>query len=164
MSIRDAPRGAPPSLLGLRLRRRAPGRRTRPSVKFATSAGDFVVEVYPDKAPKTVENFLQYVRDKHYDGTIFHRVIDNFMIQGGGFDREHGARSRPARRWRTKAARPGQGPARTRSAPRHGAHQRPELGHRRSSSSTSTGQHAHRSTTAETPDAAPRATPCSARW
>jgi cyclophilin family peptidyl-prolyl cis-trans isomerase len=55
-------------------------------VKFATTAGDFVVEVYPDKAPKTVENFLQYVREKHYDGTIFHRVIDNFMIQGGGFD------------------------------------------------------------------------------
>jgi len=57
-----------------------------PKVRFATSAGDFVVEVYPDKAPKTVENFLQYVRDKHYDGTIFHRVIDNFMVQGGGFD------------------------------------------------------------------------------
>jgi peptidyl-prolyl cis-trans isomerase A (cyclophilin A) len=58
-----------------------------PQVKFSTSAGDIVVEVYPDKAPKTAENFLQYVRDKHYDGTIFHRVIDRFMIQGGGFDR-----------------------------------------------------------------------------
>jgi cyclophilin family peptidyl-prolyl cis-trans isomerase len=57
-----------------------------PRVKFATSAGDFVVEVYPDKAPKTAENFLQYVREKHYDGTIFHRVIDNFMVQTGGFD------------------------------------------------------------------------------
>jgi peptidyl-prolyl cis-trans isomerase A (cyclophilin A) len=57
-----------------------------PKVKFATSQGDIVVEVYPDKAPKTVENFLQYVRDKHYDGTIFHRVIDNFMVQGGGMD------------------------------------------------------------------------------
>ncbi len=56
-----------------------------PRVKFVTTAGDFVVEVYPDKAPKTVENFLQYVKDKHYDGTIFHRVIDNFMVQGGGF-------------------------------------------------------------------------------
>lgn len=55
-------------------------------VKFATTAGDFVVEVYPDKAPRTVDNFLQYVKDKHYDGTIFHRVIPNFMIQGGGFD------------------------------------------------------------------------------
>ncbi len=57
-----------------------------PQVKFATTAGDFVVEVYPDKAPKTVANFLQYVKDKHYDGTIFHRVIENFMVQGGGYD------------------------------------------------------------------------------
>ena len=57
-----------------------------PKVKFVTSEGDFVVEVYPDKAPKTVENFLQYVKDKHYDGTIFHRVINNFMVQGGGYD------------------------------------------------------------------------------
>jgi len=57
-----------------------------PQVKFATNMGDFVVEVYPDKAPKTAENFLQYVRDKHYDGTIFHRVIASFMIQGGGYD------------------------------------------------------------------------------
>ena len=57
-----------------------------PKVRFSTSVGEFVVEVYPDKAPKTVENFLQYVRDKHYDGTIFHRVIESFMVQGGGFD------------------------------------------------------------------------------
>ena len=57
-----------------------------PKVRLVTSMGDIVVEVYPDKAPKTVENFLQYVRDKHYDGTVFHRVIENFMIQGGGFD------------------------------------------------------------------------------
>ncbi len=60
-----------------------------PKVKFATSAGDFVVEVYPDKAPKTVDNFLQYVKDKHYDGTVFHRVIENFMIQGGGYDAKY---------------------------------------------------------------------------
>jgi cyclophilin family peptidyl-prolyl cis-trans isomerase len=45
-----------------------------------------VVELYPDKAPNTVENFLGYVRDGHYNGTIFHRVINNFMIQGGGYD------------------------------------------------------------------------------
>jgi cyclophilin family peptidyl-prolyl cis-trans isomerase len=57
-----------------------------PKVKFTTTAGDFVVEVYPDKAPRTVENFLRYVNDKHYNGTIFHRVINNFMVQGGGFD------------------------------------------------------------------------------
>lgn len=56
-----------------------------PKVRFVTSAGDFVVELAPEKAPKTVENFLQYVKDKHYDGTVFHRVIGNFMVQGGGF-------------------------------------------------------------------------------
>ncbi len=62
---------------------------TAPQVKFVTNQGEFVVEVYPDKAPKTVDNFLQYVRDKHYDGTIFHRVIGNFMIQGGGYDQRY---------------------------------------------------------------------------
>jgi len=56
-----------------------------PRVKLATSAGDIVLELYPDKAPKTVANFLQYVAERQYDGTIFHRVIDGFMIQGGGF-------------------------------------------------------------------------------
>jgi len=56
-----------------------------PHVKLATSAGDIVVELDAAKAPKSVENFLQYVKDKHYDGTVFHRVIDGFMIQGGGF-------------------------------------------------------------------------------
>jgi cyclophilin family peptidyl-prolyl cis-trans isomerase len=49
-----------------------------------TSAGTIRIELYPGKAPKTVENFLQYVKDGHYNGTIFHRVIPNFMIQGGG--------------------------------------------------------------------------------
>jgi len=47
--------------------------------------GDIVLELAADKAPQSVNNFLQYVRDKHYDGTVFHRVIDGFMIQGGGF-------------------------------------------------------------------------------
>ena len=56
-----------------------------PRVKLATSLGDIVLELNPAKAPKTVANFLQYVSDKHYDGTIFHRVIDGFMVQGGGF-------------------------------------------------------------------------------
>lgn len=60
-----------------------------PRVKFVTSQGEFTVEVYPDKAPKTVANFLQYVRDKHYDGTVFHRVIENFMVQGGGYDAKY---------------------------------------------------------------------------
>jgi peptidyl-prolyl cis-trans isomerase A (cyclophilin A) len=56
-----------------------------PRVKIATSVGDIVLELAPDKAPKTVANFLQYVNDKHYDGTVFHRVIDGFMVQGGGY-------------------------------------------------------------------------------
>jgi len=68
---------------------------TAPRVKFTTSMGEFVVEVYPDKAPKTVDNFLQYVRDKHYDGTVFHRVISNFMVQGGGYDARY--REKPSR-------------------------------------------------------------------
>lgn len=55
-------------------------------VKLTTSVGDIRLELYPDHAPKTVTNFVQYVKDRHYDGTIFHRVIDGFMIQGGGFD------------------------------------------------------------------------------
>ena len=53
-------------------------------VKFSTSAGDIVVELDADKAPKTVENFVAYVTAGHYNGTIFHRVIPTFMIQGGG--------------------------------------------------------------------------------
>lgn len=56
-------------------------------VKFETTEGDFVVELNAEKAPKTVENFLSYVQNGHYDGTIFHRVIKDFMIQGGGFDK-----------------------------------------------------------------------------
>lgn len=56
-----------------------------PKVKISTSMGDIVVQLDAAKAPKTVENFLSYVKDKHYDGTIFHRVMDGFMIQGGGF-------------------------------------------------------------------------------
>ena len=56
-----------------------------PQVELNTSAGSVVIELYPDKAPKTVENFLQYVKDGFYNGTIFHRVIAGFMIQGGGF-------------------------------------------------------------------------------
>lgn len=55
-----------------------------PKVKITTSLGDIVVELYPDKAPKTVSNFLYYVKSGFYNGTIFHRVINGFMIQGGG--------------------------------------------------------------------------------
>lgn len=56
-----------------------------PKVKMETSKGTMIIELYPDKAPKTVANFLQYVNDGAYDGTIFHRVIKDFMNQGGGF-------------------------------------------------------------------------------
>ena len=59
-----------------------------PSVVFETSQGNFTVELNPEKAPKTVANFLQYVKDGFYDNTIFHRVINRFMIQGGGFERD----------------------------------------------------------------------------
>jgi cyclophilin family peptidyl-prolyl cis-trans isomerase len=56
-----------------------------PQVEFDTTAGKIRIELYPEAAPKTVANFLDYVKAKHYDGTQFHRVIDGFMIQGGGF-------------------------------------------------------------------------------
>ena len=58
------------------------------SVRIATSQGDIVVALDAERAPKTVANFLAYVDDHFYDGTIFHRVIEDFMIQGGGFDRD----------------------------------------------------------------------------
>jgi len=57
-----------------------------PRVKLHTNQGDIVITLYPDKAPKSVENFLLYVRENFYNGTVFHRVIDGFMIQGGGFE------------------------------------------------------------------------------
>ena len=56
-----------------------------PKIVLDTSKGKIVLELYPDNAPETVKNFLNYVDAKYYDGTIFHRVIPNFMIQGGGF-------------------------------------------------------------------------------
>src|ERR1051325_3677208 len=55
-----------------------------PQVDLRTNLGTIRLELYPAKAPKTVENFLQYVKDGHYNGTVFHRVIPGFMIQGGG--------------------------------------------------------------------------------
>ena len=62
-----------------------PAHAANPQVEFDTTAGKLRVELYPDAAPKTVANFLDYVKAKHYDGTQFHRVIAGFMIQGGGF-------------------------------------------------------------------------------
>jgi peptidyl-prolyl cis-trans isomerase A (cyclophilin A)/peptidyl-prolyl cis-trans isomerase B (cyclophilin B) len=62
-----------------------PALAANPQVEFDTTAGKIRVELYPDAAPKTVANFLDYVKAKHYDGTQFHRVIGGFMVQGGGF-------------------------------------------------------------------------------
>ncbi len=60
-----------------------------PKVRIVTNQGTIEAILYADKAPNTVANFLQYVKDKHYDGTVFHRVIANFMVQGGGFDAKY---------------------------------------------------------------------------
>ena len=57
-------------------------------VKFSTNRGDIYIELYRDKAPKTVENFLSYVEDGYYEGVIFHRIVPGFVVQGGGFDAE----------------------------------------------------------------------------
>ncbi len=64
-----------------------------PTVTLETNLGTIVIELFPDKAPKTCENFLRYVREKYYDGLLFHRVIPGFVIQGGGF--EPGMKPRP---------------------------------------------------------------------
>lgn len=66
-----------------------------PQVELRTSAGTIVLELDRDKAPQTVENFLQYLKDGHYNGTVFHRVIPGFMIQGGGFTSD--MREKPTR-------------------------------------------------------------------
>ena len=71
LAMAGAPAAAPPA--------------AHPHVTLDTSMGKIVLELYPDKAPKTVANFLAYVKAHHYDGTLFHRVIPGFMIQGGGF-------------------------------------------------------------------------------
>jgi cyclophilin family peptidyl-prolyl cis-trans isomerase len=66
-----------------------------PQVDLKTNMGTIRIELYPAKAPKTVENFLQYVKEGYFSGTIFHRVIDGFMVQGGGFDK--GYKQKPTR-------------------------------------------------------------------
>lgn len=68
---------------------------TNPKVKLQTNKGDIIIELNAEAAPKTVENFIGYVQDGFYDGTIFHRVINNFMIQGGGF--EAGMKQKPTK-------------------------------------------------------------------
>ncbi|UPG93184.1 peptidylprolyl isomerase [Luteibacter aegosomatissinici] len=66
----------------------APGPVDHPRVVMHTSSGDFTLELFPEKAPKSVANFLQYVRDGFYDGTVFHRVVDGYMVQGGLYSRD----------------------------------------------------------------------------
>jgi len=68
---------------------------TAPRVKMSTNQGDFIISLNAEKAPKTVANFLAYVKDGFFDGTIFHRVIDGFMVQGGGF--EPGLKQKPTK-------------------------------------------------------------------
>jgi len=72
-----------------------PAHAANPVVEIKTSMGILAIELYPEQAPKSVENFLQYVKDGYYNGLIFHRVIDGFMIQGGGFDQ--GMKEKPTR-------------------------------------------------------------------
>lgn len=74
----------------------APNKGGKPVVLLETSEGNIKIELYPDKAPITVENFLAYVREGHYNGLIFHRVIRDFMVQGGGFTPDM-REKRPAR-------------------------------------------------------------------
>lgn len=66
----------------------APGPVEHPRVTMHTTQGDFTLELFPEKAPKSVANFLQYVRDGFYDGTVFHRVVDGYMVQGGLYSRD----------------------------------------------------------------------------
>ncbi|EMR12163.1 peptidyl-prolyl cis-trans isomerase ppiB [Methylophaga lonarensis MPL] len=79
---------APLLLASFSLSAQAEGGAELPKVKLETSHGDIVIELNRDKAPETVANFISYVESGFYDGTIFHRVIPNFMIQGGGFTEE----------------------------------------------------------------------------
>ena len=78
-----------------------------PMVLLTTSLGDIKIELFPDKAPVTVKNFLGYVNDGYYNGTVFHRVIPGFMIQGGGMDGElhEKGSARPSRMRRRTASR-----------------------------------------------------------
>ncbi len=91
LAVAQAPAPAPAAQPAAKTEAPAPN----PRVLLRTTAGDITIELYADKAPKSVDNFLQYVRAKFYDGTVFHRVIDGFMVQGGGFDKD--LRQKPTR-------------------------------------------------------------------
>jgi len=88
---------APLFFASFSLAAQAEGPQSMPQVKLETSLGDIVIELNQEKAPQTVANFLAYVEDGFYNGTIFHRVIPNFMVQGGGFDADFSQKdTRPA--------------------------------------------------------------------
>ncbi len=82
----------PAALLTANIANAQAGETANPRVALSTNEGEIVIELYADKAPKSVENFLAYVKSGHYNGTIFHRVIDGFMIQGGGYTSDLQAR------------------------------------------------------------------------
>ena len=102
-------------------------------VVIETSLGTIKVELDPAKAPVTVKNFLAYVDEGFYDGTVFHRVIPNFMIQGGGMEPGHEAEEDQGGHQERVRQRPGEQARHD----RHGPHQRGRTAPRRSSSSTS---------------------------
>ena len=99
--------------------------RSHPLVKLETSMGDITLELYPDKAPVTVANFLEYVKAGFFNGTIFHRVIPGFMIQGGGLDAQ--MNKKPTRAPIKNEA--DNGLTNDAYTTRHGPDQRPRFGH-----------------------------------
>ena len=130
----------------------APG---NPVVVIETSAGTITAELFKDRAPVSVENFLQYARDGHYDGTIWHRVVSGYVIQGGGYTPGAGREGHPAPHPERGHQRPEQ-PARH---ARHGPHAARRAARRRSSTSTSSTTRASitaasRPTTSATPSSA----------
>jgi cyclophilin family peptidyl-prolyl cis-trans isomerase len=88
MRIRSLPGVAAALLASLSLTASVHALAANPQIEIKTSVGTMTAELYADKAPKTVDNFLEYVKSGHYKGTIFHRVIPGFMIQGGGYDKD----------------------------------------------------------------------------
>ena len=94
-----------------------------PRVTLDTAIGNITIELDAERSPKTVENFLQYVKTGHYDGTVFHRVIDNFMIQGGGFTCRHEGKADP----RADPARSQQRPQEQTRHGGDGAHRRSQF-------------------------------------
>ena len=138
-----------------------PALAANPQVEFDTTAGKIRIELYPDAAPKTVANFLDYVKAKHYDGTQFHRVIDGFMIQGGGFTTDFKQKpTKPPIAIESEAVEQGRPHERARHD-RDGAHGRSQLGdravlhqRRRQQVRSTSARRTRRAT----------ATRCSARW